>query len=156
MWTIVNYVYTSPQLFLIQILTGFEDNSSFVWPEDGSVVLNLWLRATVKQNSCGPRSQSVTILLCTSIFFQIVLFHWKIKTPSTYVRQVWESHYFLLWYCDVKMTYLYNQWKKCHQIVNNSIAGNRLKNFWPVNRTVMQRIWIFGLHNVVFYCICFI
>ena len=29
-----------------QLLTGFEDNSSFVWPSNGSVALSLQLRAT--------------------------------------------------------------------------------------------------------------
>ena len=59
----------------------------------------------VKQNCYCPRTQSITVLLCTFIFFfKIVLFHWLIKTPSIHVRQVWEygrCHYFLLWHCDV-------------------------------------------------------
>ena len=51
----------------IQLLTGFEDNSSFVWPDHGSVARSR-TRSRVKQNCCCSRSQSITFLLYTFIF----------------------------------------------------------------------------------------
>ena len=55
----------------IQLLTGFEDNSSFVWHEDWSVARSCRLRtqicSRVKQKCCCPRSQSITVLLYTFI-----------------------------------------------------------------------------------------
>ena len=65
-----NYIH--PMFQLIQLLTGFEDNKSFVWPENGSVARSHRPRTTDQfkgqQSCCCPRSQSITVLLYTFIF----------------------------------------------------------------------------------------
>lgn len=56
----------------LQLLTGFEYNICFVWPQNGPVALSYCLekqiRSWVKLNSCCPRTQSIIILLYTFTF----------------------------------------------------------------------------------------
>ena len=48
-----------------QLLTDFSDNSSFVWPSNGSDAFSLRIQATdrtqVKQTYCWPQTQSITV-----------------------------------------------------------------------------------------------
>jgi hypothetical protein len=55
---------------IIQLLTGFEDNSWFVWPEDWTVARSQMQQFSqrIKQNSCCSRNQSITDLLYLIIF----------------------------------------------------------------------------------------
>ena len=74
---------------IIQLLTRFEDNSSFVWDENGSVARSSSLRATDpfeggEQNCCCPRSQCITVLSYTFVFYKIYLF-----TLSTHISIRW-------------------------------------------------------------------
>ena len=97
----------------IQLLTGFEDNRSFVWPEKGSVARSCRLRATGPfeghQNCCCPRIQLITVLLYTFIFFKIFLFTLSIHISIRcfqYTRlsspRIWTMHR----HCDVNITWL--------------------------------------------------
>ena len=148
----------------MQLLTGFEDNSSFVWPENGSVAeATGWgpqICSRVKQNCCCPRSQSRTVLLYTIIFFKIFLFtlftHLSIRClqhPGPSSQRIWKTP----WHCDINITWLIEP-MKIRPSVNSSIAGNRWMNCWPVNRTVLQPIGILLLTVKILciYCIAFI
>ena len=57
----------------IQLMTGFEENSSFVWPGNRYVARS----RRVKQNCCCPKNKSKTVLFCIFIFqnFPIHSFH---------------------------------------------------------------------------------
>ena len=142
----------------IQLLTGFEDNSSFVWPEAAG-----WgqqIHSRVKQNYCCPSSQSITVLLYTFIFkIKIINFShshisircFKYPHPSSSRRGT------TFWHCDVNITWL-REPMKIRPLVNSSIAGNRSMNCWPVNRSVLQLVGIFLLtaKMLCIYCIAFI
>ena len=114
----------------IQLLTGFEDNSSFVWPENGSVARIRRLRAT-------DQFEGQTKLL--------------LSEEPVYNCFVIHRH------CDVNITWLIEP-MKIRPSVNSTIAGNRSMNCWPVNRTVMQLIGILLLivKMLCIYCIAFI
>ena len=100
---------------VIQLLTGFEDNSSFVWPENGSATgWGQHIRSRVKQNCCCPKSQSITVLLYTNIFFKISYSLFPLTYPldvfNILISQVGESGRRL----DIVMSIsrdLSNQWK---------------------------------------------
>ena len=128
--------------FIIQLLTGFEDNSSFVWPEDWSVARSRSLSKT------DPFEVQTKLLLseepvynCFVIhlhFFKIFLFtlstHISIRCfqyPLPSSPRIWTT----LRHCDVNIMWLIEQ-MKIRPSVNSSIAGNRSMNCWPVNRSV--------------------
>ena len=79
----------------IQLLTGFEDNSSFVWPENGSVARSRRLRATdlfEGQTELLLFEKSVYICFVIHLhFFKIFLFTHPLDVFSILVRQVRES-----------------------------------------------------------------
>ena len=142
---------------IIHLLTEFEDNSNFVWPENGYVARSRMLRATdpfsgqTNLLSC-PRSQSIGVLLYTIIFFNIFLFTlsthlsiWCLQYPRPSSQRIWKTPR----HCDVNIT---SYW------TNDSIAGNRYMNCWPVNRIVLQLIGILLLTIKILciYCIAFI
>ena len=110
----------------------------------------------VKQNCCYPRSQSITVLLCTFICFQNCLFPLTNKNyilPLTFVKSenlndVTSSYFDIV--TSIDMICWTNEKRPS---VNSSIEGNRSMNRWSVNRTLMQRKEIFGI--VLYFCICF-
>ena len=147
---------------IIQLLTGFEDNSSFVWPEYGSVALSRRLRAT------DPFEGQTKLLLseepvynCFVIhlhfFLNIHFFHSHIsKRCFKYPRPSSPRIGTTFWHCDVNITWL-REPMKTRPSVNSSIAGNRSMNCWPVNRTVLQLVGILLLtaKMLCIYCIGF-
>ena len=114
----IAWPFSKTRLNIIQLTTGFEYNSSFVWPSNGSVDQRRSLRATDpfegQKNCCCSRSQSITLLLYTFIFSKCSysLF------PPTYpwnvfrilVRQVQESGRRLDIVTSISRDLL-NQWK---------------------------------------------
>ena len=112
---------------------------------------------SVKQNCCCPRSQSITVLLYTFIFFKIFLF-----TLSTHISIRWFQYprpsSLRIWttprHCYVNITWL-TEPMKIRPWVNISPGGNRSMNCWLVNITVLQLIGIFLL-TVKMLCIYFI
>ena len=111
----------------------------------------------VKQNCCCPQTQSITVLLYTFIFFKIFLFtlstHLFIRCLQYSCPRIWKT----LWHCDVNITWLIKP-MNIRPPVNSSIAGNRLMNCWPFNRSVLQLIVILLLTAKMLwiYCIAFI
>ena len=131
---------------IIQLLTGFEDNGSFVWPENGSVA----------RSRCCPRSQSITVLLYTFIFskFSYSLFPltYPLDVFNILVLQVRVSGRRL----DIVTIYHVTYWTKEYKVIGQQF--NRSMNCWQVNRTVLQLIGILLLTVKILciYCIAFI
>ena len=65
----------------IQLLTGFEDNSSFVWPEDGSVARSRRLRAT------DPFEGQIKLLFSEKRMLFVSLF-------GTHSRIIWRRQHY--------------------------------------------------------------
>ena len=110
------------------------------------------IRFRVKQNCCCPRSQSITVLLYTIIFFKFFYSLFPLTSrPSS--QRIWKTPR----HCNVNITWLIEP-MKIRSSVNSSIAGNRSMNCWPVNRTVLQPIGILLLTVKILciYCIAFI
>ena len=116
--------------FNIQLLTGFEDNSSFIRPENGSVTRSCRLRATDR-------------------------FEGKTKLPLS--EEPVYNCFVIHRHCDVNITW-HIEPMKIRPSVNSSTASNRSMNCWPLNRTVMQLIEILLLivKMLCIYCIAFI
>ena len=103
---------------IIQLLTGYEDNSSFVWPKNDLLPKTAgWgqqICSRVKQNCCCLRSQSITVLLYTFIFskFSYSLFSltYPLDVFSILVRQDRESEWRLEFVTSISRDLL-NQWK---------------------------------------------
>ena len=92
---------------IIQLLTGFEDNSSFVWHKDGSVARSHRLRATNPfegQTKLLLSEKSVYNSFVAHLHFQNCPVLWTNK-PSFHSRSS-RRYYALLWYYVVKMTWL--------------------------------------------------
>ena len=146
----------------IQLLTGFEDNSSFVWPEDGSVVRSGRLRAT------DPFEGQTKLLLSEKPVYNCFVIHHHLKKnyslfPLTYIQLIFKYPRpssprirTRFWHCDVNMWL--REPTKIRPSVNSSIAGNRSMNCWPVNRSVLQLVGILMLtaKMLCIYCIGFI
>ena len=101
----------------------------------------------IKQKCCGPRSLSMTVLLYTFILSKFS-YSWSLF-PLTYPIDVPSRPRILTspLHCDVNITWLIEPMK-----IGPSV------NSWPVNWTVLQRIWIFLLtvKMLYIYCIGFI
>ena len=128
---------------IIQLLTGFEDNSSFVWPEDGSVA-----RSRRPVYNCFVIHHFFLIIH----FFHSHLFIRCLKYPRSSSPRIGTT----FWHCDVNITWL-KEPMKIRPSVNSSIAGNRSTNCWPVNRTVCiyNRDFVVNSQNVVHLLYCF-
>ena len=120
----------------IQLLTRFEDNSSFVWPSNGSVARS---RLHFFKNFLFDLSTHISIRC------------FQYPHPSS--PRIWTTP----WHCYVNITWLIEP-MKIRPSVNSSIALNRSINCWPVNRTVLQLIGILLLTVIILciYCIAFI
>ena len=108
---------------IIQLLTGFENNSSFVRPKDKSVA----------------RSRR---LICykPSFFRKCLLFYW-LKTPiHSHVHLPFLLTSILLTTTGIVMIMWLVELMKIRPSVNSLIAGNRSMNCWPVNRIMLQRV----------------
>ena len=160
----IAWPFSKTRLNIIQLMTGFEYNSSFVWPSNGSVDRRRSLRAT------DPFEGQTKLLLfekpvysCFVIhlhFFKIFLFTLStdismkcFQNPRPSSPRIWTTP----WHCYVNITWLIEP-MKIRPSVNSSIAGNRSINCWPVNRTVSQLIGILLLTVIILcvYCIAFI
>ena len=169
MWQLLQFIllFAGPvnvNVYSIQLLTGFKDNSSFVWPEDKSVAWSRRLRAT------DPFLGQTKVLLfekpvykCFVIhlhFFQNFLiqsFHWvnnrSIKCfqyPRPSSSGIWTTPR----HCDVNIMWLIEP-MKIRSSVNNMIASNRSMNCWL---SIEQYILLFtGPVNVATcpWSICF-
>ena len=133
---------------IIQLLTGFEDNSSFLWPEDGSVARRRRLRAT------DPFEGQTKLLMSEKPVYNCFVIHLhflkkNVFTFSTHIYPLDVSKKYprpssprigtTFWHCDVNITWL-REPMKIRPSVNSSIAGNRSMNCWPVNRSVLQLV----------------
>ena len=114
----------------IQLFTGHEDNSSFVWPKDESVDWGQQIRPRV---NCS-RSQSIS-KFSYSLFplaYPLNVFDILVRQVREYIRRP-----------DIVTGLRYSISRDLlNQIlrpsINSSIAGNRSMNYWPVNRTFLQ------------------
>ena len=100
---------------IIQLLTGFEDNSSFVWPEDGSVVRNRRLRATDLFEgqtklllSSNPVYNCFVIHLHFFPKFSYSLFPLAYQYPSPWNPRIWTTPLYIV--TSISRDEL-NQWK---------------------------------------------
>ena len=140
-------------------MTGFEDNSSFVWPENGSVARNSRLKAT------GSFEGQTKLLLFEKPVYNCFVIHlhfFKIFsfTLSTQISircfQFPRPSSPRIW--TLRQHHVTYEPMKIRSSVNSSISGNRSINCWPVNRTVLQLIGILLLTVKILciYCIAFI
>ena len=140
-------------------MTGFEDNSSFVWSEDGSVARSRRLRAT------DPFEVQTKLLLSKKPVYNCFVIHLHLKKNHffhsyisircfKYPRPSSPRIGTRFWHCDVNITRLRKP-MKIRPSVNSSIAGNRSMNCWPVNRPVLQLVGI-SLLTAKMLCIYFI
>ena len=140
-------------------MTRFEDNSSFVWPEDGSVA---------RSRSRSFEGQAKLLLSEKPVYNCFVIHLHFLKTFHFFHSHI-SIRYFkyhrpssprirtTFWHCDVKITWL-REPMKIRPLVNSSIAGNRSMNCWPVNRWVLHLVGILLLtaKMLCIYCNGFI
>ena len=146
----------------IQLLTGFEDNSSlFDLSTDllpSACGFPQQINSRVKQNYWCLRSQSITVLLYTFIFSKKNYIHSFHSHFNILVRQVWESCSLTSWHCDINIKWLIEP-MKIRPSINSSIVGNRSINCWLFNRTVLQLpvigILLLTVKMLCIYCIAF-
>ena len=143
------------------LLIYSENNSSFVWPEDGSVARSRRLKATD-----AFEGQTKLLLSEKPVYNCFVIHHHFLK-----IIHVFHSHISIrcfkytrpssprigatFWHCYVNITWLREPMK-----IRPSVNSNRSMNCWPVNRSVLQLVGILLLtancKMLCIYCIGFI
>ena len=76
-------LHLNPSFDSIQLLTGFEDNSSFLWPEDGSVARSRRLRSFRGSNKTADVQEASLKLFCYTPSFSNKIYS---LFPLTYIH----------------------------------------------------------------------
>ena len=127
-------------------------NSSFVWPEDGSIAPGWGQRSVRGSNKIAVVREVSLKLFCYTPSFLKKIIHlflshisiWCFKYHSSSSPRIRRT----FWHCDVNITWL-REPIKIRPSVNNSTAGN----CWPVNRSVLQLV---GILLLTAKMLCFI
>ena len=156
----IAWPFSKTRLNIIQLMTGFEYNSKFVWPSNGSVDRRRSLRAT------DPFEGQTKLLLFEKPvynsfvihlhFFKIFLFTLStdismrcFQNPRPSSPRIWTTP----WHCYINITWLIEP-MKIMPSGNSSIAGNRSINCWP-NCFATNRDFVVNSHNIVYLLYCF-